>query len=144
MQILRAIPALAVLIVAAVHGDKLIAAIRPTEMMTLDEQEKTGVAKLTTPQKKELDLWINDHFTLKPVESSSALTLQQNLQNGSQLQLSDGSIYAIAPADQSKTSFWLTPFTIRIADSGDPAYPVLLTNSRTGESVKAKLIKRPN
>ncbi len=69
------------------------------------------------------------------------LTLEQNLQNGSQLQLSDGSIYEIAPTDKAKTTFWLTPIAITVSQSTDPQFPVLLTNTLTGVSVRAKQVR---
>lgn len=145
MQMLRAVSAVTLLIVAALNTGKLLGMIRLNDVMSQDEQKKTGVSQLTDDQKKELEQWINNTFVLKTTASESGmLTLQQNLQNGSQLELSDGSIYAIAPSDQAKTSFWLTPISIKVSPSGDPMFPTLLTNSLTGVSVKAKLVKAPN
>lgn len=93
-------------------------------------------------QKQPLEQSINTTAVLNATSTESeAPTLQQNLQNGSQLILSDGSTYAIAPSDQSKTELWLIPTSIQISDSGDPLYPILLTNSLTGVSVKAQLVK---
>ncbi len=39
--------------------------------MTVEEQQKTGVAGLSYMQKKELESWINDKFTLKTTTASS-------------------------------------------------------------------------
>jgi hypothetical protein len=73
--------------------------------------------------------------------AAQPLTLQQNLQGGAQLELSDGSLYEIAPSDRSKTTFWLTPIAMTITASNDPMYPVLLTNTLSGISVRAKQIR---
>ncbi len=141
MQLIRAIPILALFLFAILNSDKLIGLIKLNDVMSRAEQKKTGVARLSEVQKQELEKWMNDKFVLKPVQAEVPLTLQQNLQNGSQLELSDGSIYEIIPSDRSKTTFWLTPIVMKVAPSDDPMYPVLLTNTLTGVSVKAKQIR---
>jgi hypothetical protein len=141
MQILRAISALTIFMVAIFNSNKLLGTIRLNEVMSSSEQKKTGISELTPLQKQELERWINETFVLKTVGQTDTLPyLEQNLQNGSQLKLSDGSIYIIAPTDQAKTSFWLTPIPLKISSSQDHTYPVLLTNTLTGESAKAKQI----
>lgn len=144
MHRLRAIPALTLFFVTLLNMSNLLGMIHLDDIMTPDEQQKTGISQLTNEQKQALESWINETFVLKTKSlDSTALSLQQNIQNGSQLELSDGSIYAIAPSDQPKTSLWLTPISIKIGPSGDLQYPTLLTNSLTGEGVKAKQIKAP-
>jgi DNA replication protein DnaD len=113
--------------------------------MSSNEEQKTGVYMLSPAQKQELEKWINEKFTLKASNpTSTPIYLQQNIQNGSQLQLTDGSLYEIAPSDQSKTAYWITPIPIKISSSSDPQYPVLLTNTLTGMSVQARLISTPS
>lgn len=142
MQLIRAIPILALFLFAILNADKLMGLINLKEQMTPDEQKKTGVSQLSDAQKQALEKWMNDKFVLKTTHSDAPrLTLQQNLQSGAQLELSDGSIYEIAPSDKSKTTFWLTPIEMKITPSNDPMYPVLLTNTLTGVSVRAKQIR---
>lgn len=142
MQLIRAIPILALFLFAVINSDKLIGMIQLNDVMTQDDQKKTGVSQLSDMQKQELEKWMNDKFTLKTVSIATApLTLQQNLQNGAQLEMSDGSIYEIAPSDRSKTTFWLTPIAMKITPSNDPMYPALLTNTLTGVSVRAKQVR---
>ena len=142
MQLIRAVPILALFLFAVLNSDKLIGFIKLNDVMSQDEQKKTGVLQLSDAQKQELEKWMNEKFVLKSVHADiPPLTLQQNLQNGSQLELSDGSIYEIAPSDRSKTTFWLTPIEMKISASNDPLYPVLLTNSLSGVSVKAKQVR---
>lgn len=143
MQLIRAVPALALFLCAVLNSDKLLGLIKLSDVMSTDEQQKTGVAQLTGVQKQELEKWMNDKFILKTATSTASLTLQQNLQNGAQLELSDGSIYEIAPSDRSKTTFWLTPINMTVTPSNDPMYPVLLTNTLSGVSVRAKQVRAP-
>jgi hypothetical protein len=142
MQLIRAIPIFTLFLFAVLYSNKLIGLIKLNEMMSLDEQKKTGVSQLSEMQKQELEKWMNDKFILKSSRTDTPpLTLQQNLQSGAQLELSDGSIYEIAPSDRSKTTFWLTPITLKISPSNDPKYPALLTNTLTGVSVRAKQVR---
>lgn len=141
MQILRAISALTLFLIATLNSGKLLAMIRLNDIMTADDQKKTGIYNLSPTQKDQLELWINDKFTLKTVQTTPAPTLEQNLRNGSELKLSDGSSFIIAPSDQAKASSWITPIAIKISLSGDPLFPVLLTNMLTGASVKAKQVR---
>lgn len=142
MQFIRAIPILALFLLAVFNADKLIGLIKLTEVMSQDEQIKTGVSQLSETQKQALEKWMNEKFVLKTAQlTTHPLTLQQNLQNGSQLELSDGSLYEIAPSDRSKTTFWITPITLTITTSNDPMYPALLTNTLSGVSVRAKQLR---
>lgn len=141
MQIIRAATVFALFLFAALNSDKLSGLIKLNELMSQDEQQKTGVSKLSQMQKQELEKWMNEKFVLKSTNSEThPLTLEENLQSGSQLKLSDGSIYEIAPSDRSKTTFWLTPINMTVSASNDPLYPVLLTNTLTGVSVRAKQV----
>jgi len=140
MQILRAVSALTIFLAAALNSGKLLAIIRLNEVMTVDEQKKIGIYNLSPAQKEQLESWINDKFILKAAREKPLPTLEENLRNGSELKLSDGSSFAIAPSDQAKASAWISPIAIKMSPSTDPMFPVLLTNTLTGASVKAKKI----
>lgn len=73
-------------------------------------------------------------------ESVVQLYLSVNIQSGKQLLLSDNSLYEVAPGDVKTASTWLTPFPIRIDQSGDANYPCKLTNMTTNASIKARAI----
>ncbi|HSW86958.1 MAG TPA: hypothetical protein VLG49_05605 [Rhabdochlamydiaceae bacterium] len=118
------------------------------DVMSKDEQHLTGVYYLTHNQRAELEAWLNQNFDLKPKPSpreipKEELTLAENINNGHQLRLSDGSVYQIAPADVPRASGWITPFPIQIVPSGDMDYPFKIVNKNTGSSLKAKLISAP-
>ena len=146
MHPIRAISAIVVFAATVLYSSKVLGTLRLNEVMSMDEQKKTGIATLSDVQKKELESWINDKFVLKPGTISAApssIYLQQNMQSGAQLMFSDESIYEIAPTDRSKTVFWLTPIAVTIEPSGDPNYPSKITNTLTKVSVNGKMIRAP-
>ncbi len=145
MHPIRAISALVVFAITVLYSSKALGTLRLNEVMSMDEQKKTGIAILSDAQKQQLESWINDKFVLKPtpVAGASIIYLQQNIQSGAQLMFSDGSVYEIAPTDRSKTVFWLTPIAVSIEPSGDPNYPAKITNTLTKVSVSAKMVKVP-
>lgn len=147
MHPIRAISAITIFAIAAFYSTKLLGTMRLNEVMTVDEQKKTGVAGLSDVQKKELESWINNKFVLKTATAAPAaaqpIYLQQNIQGGTQLMFSDGSLYEIAPTDRAKATFWLTPIAVTIDASGDPNYPSKITNTLTNVSVNGKMVKAP-
>lgn len=126
-----------------------------SEVMTREEQKETGIDTLNAKQKMALQDWLNKKFVLKselenPKEEKAkegkaraTLYLSQNIDNGSQLVLSDDSVYQVAPADIVYSSAWITPFPLRLEASGDPEYPVKIVNAHNGKGVKAKQIRPP-
>ena len=110
--------------------------------MTSDEKKQTGVYKLNDKEKGALQTWIDNHYTKRSQPLSTTTQeqgiLQDNLKSGSQIRLSDGSLWTIHPKDTIITQSWITPVEIIVSQSGDPNYPYKLTNSLTGSSVRAK------
>jgi hypothetical protein len=114
------------------------------DVMSRDDQRKTGVSTLTIGQKLALESWLNKNFVLKPKEQTPQpqpeLSLSINIDNGQKLRLSDNSLWEIAPNDVQTAAVWITPFPVQIKSSGDPDYPCLLVNLNSGMSVKARPI----
>lgn len=142
MHFIRVISTVTIFAVTVFYSSKLLGTIQLQEVMTPDEEQKTGVSQLSESQKKELENWLNQKFILKnaPLAVSSHVYLQENINGGTRLILSDGSIYEIAPADRAKAAFWITPAEVVIKPSDDPLYPSKITNTLTNASVNAKLI----
>lgn len=115
------------------------------EVMSKEEQQKAGINKLSVKEKVELEAWLNRTFVLKvqKVEPTAALSLSININNGKQLELSDGSLWEIAPNDIQTSAVWITPFPVKIVPSNDPDFPFLLVNANSGVSVKAKKVLPP-
>jgi len=88
--------------------------------------------------KEQLALWLDTQMML----AAELPTVEENLRGGSELVLSDGSHYRIAPADRSEVRLWITPIPIKVSSSGDTTYPLLLTNTLSKVSVKAKKISK--
>ena len=110
-------------------------------MMSKEEQQATGVSTLTPPQKAALANWIDSNYTQKPIPSTpTQLYLSVNIQNGKQLLLSDGSLWAVNPNDVSTTALWITPFPLTLKESGDPNYPYEMTNQNSLEIIRVKRI----
>ncbi len=128
----------------AIIISQLQAQIILDEVMSRDEQKKTGVANLSSTQKVALEAWLNNNFVLKSKEEAEApqteLSLSINIDNGQKLELSDNSLWEIAPGDVPTSAVWITPFPVKIAPSGDPNYPCLIINPNSGVSVKARRI----
>jgi hypothetical protein len=108
--------------------------------MTTQEKQQTGISKLSSSEKGELQKWINDHYTKKKKSKAKEpkSMLQENLNSGSSIRLEDGTLWVINPADTPITQGWITPVDILVTPTDDPEYPYKLTNSLTGSSVKAK------
>lgn len=122
------------------------------DAMPREEQKKTGVADLSYQQKLALEQWLNDNFVQKKsgAEKSSdgrpAVYLSENINNGKQLKLSDGSLWDVAPQDANTASFWIIPFPLCFMDNTDTDkedYPKILVNQNTGVGVKVKMLKPP-
>ena len=70
------------------------------------------------------------------------LYLSLNIDNGAKLQLSDGSTFLIDPKDRIYSSYWITPFPIRLSSSNDSDFPVKITNLTSGTSVNGMRISK--
>lgn len=116
------------------------------DVMTKEEQKKTGIKKLNYAQKVALEAWLNKNFVLKTKAEviTAGLTLSINIEEGKKLELSDNSIWEVAPNDVPTAAVWLTPFPVKIAPSNDPQYPSLIINTYSGASVKARKLAPMN
>ena len=71
-------------------------------------------------------------------ERGSHPTIQESLNNGRFIRLSDNTLWEINPGDTPITQSWITPAEIISAPSNNSDYPFRLTNSLTGSSVLAR------
>jgi hypothetical protein len=65
-------------------------------------------------------------------------TIEENLNNGRLIRLSDNSTWQIHPNDTALTQSWITPVEIEVEETEDREYPYLLKNTLTGSKVRAK------
>lgn len=111
------------------------------EMMSIEDQKETGVVRLTDLQRKALAQWLIKHGYYDKngnEDTLHGLTVSININSGKAIQLSDNSVYEIAPEDQTISAQWLGPIPIKVTNVSDPNYPFLLTNLHNHLSVKAK------
>lgn len=111
--------------------------------MNSQERKKTGVSKLSDKEKAALQQWIDNNYIkrahpLQTAEMKGRTQISENLLNGRQIRLTDGSLWNIRPKDVPITQSWITPVDILVTQSGDPDFPFKLTNSLTGSSVFAQ------
>lgn len=112
--------------------------------MTVQQMRETGVAKLSSKEKKAFGQWLETRYTRKtppPVaaKTDKPPTIEENLKNGRFIRLSNHTLWEINPSDTLITQGWITPVEIKIEqNSGDPTYPYTLTNTLTGSSVRAR------
>lgn len=110
------------------------------QVMSAEEQEKTGINQLSRPQKLALETWLNNNFDPKPKEQKNptSLRLSINIDQGRELRLSDDSVWEVDPRDIPIASIWISPFEVSITPSQDPDYPCLITNKTTNASIRAR------
>lgn len=136
------LPTIALTIVCLFASSQAFGYIFISETMSKREQQRTGIAYLGANQRLALELWLNENFIPKPPEVvRTDLYLSENLNNGSQIRLNDGSLYEVAPSDRKIAARWITPFPLRITESGDQDYPWLFTNTYTGMKVLVRQIE---
>ncbi len=111
--------------------------------MSPEDEEDTGLNKLTPQEKQALQNWINAHHYIKAssqVRPHQDLTpeVSEVLGNGSYVKLSDKTLWKIHPNDRNITYGWITPVDIIVKKNGTKNYPYTLTNSLTGSTVRAQ------
>ncbi len=134
------------LIQAALHAEFYLNEVMPREV-----QKKSGVAELTYHQRLALEKWLNETFVLKnPQETTKkdeSLYLSQNIDHGKKLELSDGSLWEVAPDNVERASFWILPFPLYFVKNNDPLdnneFPLKLINQNTGLGVKVRQLRPP-
>ncbi len=114
--------------------------------MSRQDQKETGLYKLTDKQKLALQKWIDSNYMRKdsPLAATTGAknqaTLEDNINNGRYLRLSDSTSWEIKSEDTPITQGWITPVDIYVSQSGNADYPYILTNSLTESKVRAKKI----
>ncbi len=125
------------------YSASLNALIVLDDVMSQEDQKKTGVSSLTYQQKVALEDWLNQYCVMKKVkrqQKQKQLFLSINIDGGQKIQLSDNSMWQISPDDLPTAATWITPIPIQIVPSNYPDYPWLLVDTQTGVSIKAKKI----
>jgi hypothetical protein len=119
--------------------------------MSVSQMRATGVAKLSAKEKRALGKWIEENYSKKtptaPVAAAKqkAPIIEENLNSGRYIRLSDKTLWEIHPSDTLLTQGWITPVEIKIERTNeDSNYPFTLTNTLTGSSVRARPTRTMN
>lgn len=110
------------------------------DIMSVEDQRKTGVLGLKQRQKMELAKWLVDHGYYEAEKTNSSddnLTLTMN--DKKDLQLSDGSLWEVAPEDVAISSTWGSNAQVLLERTKNPLYPYNLLNLKTKEKVKVRV-----
>ena len=113
------------------------------QIMTKEDQKKTGISTLHYQQRLALEKWLNEHMVVKSqVTHASPVTrsLSININNGQKILLSDNTLWEVSPDDIGTSSVWITPFPVQVEPSGNTDYPSYLININTGARIKARQI----
>ncbi len=117
------------------------------EVMSREDQKRTGVAYLSTNQRIALEQWLNKNCNcpsrITPVEEEKNLYVSINIDSGKKIQLNDNSIWDVDPRDYSLSEAWLASIPVKIVPSFDPDFPCLLVNRNTGVSIRVKKGEAP-
>lgn len=111
------------------------------DLMSIEDQNKTGVIRLTQNQKMELAKWLVAHGYYQDEKNYEVLSgpkVALNVYDGKIIQLSDNSVWEISPEDRKTSQSWLSSIPIQVTKASDTKWPYILTNLLTNESVKAK------
>jgi len=127
--------------------------LRLDKLMTTQEQERTGIKKLTKSEREALELWLTNWTleVLAKAKSSSGQTyvgvggdhwVSKNIDSGRFIKLEDGSLWQISPIDRINTMLWLVVDEITVVESNNPLYPFKLINTDNGDTAEAKLVSQ--
>ncbi|MCH9630902.1 MAG: hypothetical protein S4CHLAM37_09120 [Chlamydiia bacterium] len=112
------------------------------DMMSIEDQRRTGVIRLKQNQKMQLAKWLVAHGFYerheKVTPKAPPLYLKSNI--GSQMTLSDDSDWEIAPEDVKTAKDWKDNPKVRVEKTKNPVYPYKIYNLETkgNEYVKAR------
>jgi len=122
----------------------LFLAANLSDYMPPDVQQKTGITSLTRQQQNELAGWLALYMGPSTTPVQKPLVLAENYHGGRVLQLSDGTIWEVAPEDVNYTGLWIMPFRVALGQSDNPIYPQTLTDLTTGTTVRVRQIYTVN
>lgn len=117
--------------------------------MSIEEQLQTGINKLSSQETANLQGWIDRNYQRRESAFSgrkkdTTPVMEQNLNSGRVIKLSDNTYWEINPTDTPITQGWITAAEIQVKpDPSNQVYPYILTNGITGSSVRARKAGAP-
>jgi len=126
--------------------------IKFDSLMTQEEQTRTGISKLTKPEREELEKWLTA-FMIKLFSSENAEKsfteigtrrwIKEKIDGGRYLLLDDNSLWEISSMSKLNTFLWMPMEDVYIIKNGNNSlYPYKLINEDSDETADAKLISK--
>lgn len=127
-------------------------AVNLMKVMNGDQLTGTGVGKISAVQRDNLEFWITDALdrTVQDVVKSTAAyggvnstpthSIKDWMASGSVIELEDGSLWQINPADRKTLASWQPGSVLSIGEPDKGEYPYRISNDK--QSVKGRLVGR--
>lgn len=112
------------------------------DLMSIEDQRRTGVIKLKQNQKMELAKWLVAHGFYNnnenAIQEEPAVYIKRNI--GSEITLSNNSEWVIAPEDVPIAKSWEGNPRVKVEKTSNPLYPYKIYNLETkgNEYIKAR------
>ena len=135
---------LSLIVACLLLSSQSFALILLDDAMSKEDQKRTGIVNLTFAQKQALEQWLNQYCELRSVPKATEqknLYLSEIIENGTKVQLSDGSVWLVDPVDVERAALWISSGALKIVQSNNPDYPCLIVDPSTGISIKAKKLE---
>ena len=135
---------LSLIVACLLLSSQSFALILLDDAMSKEDHKRTGIVNLTFAQKQALEQWLNQYCELRSAPKAAEqknLYLSEIIENGTKVQLSDGSVWLVDPVDVDRASLWISSGALKIIQSNNPDYPCLIVDPSTGISIKAKKLE---
>jgi hypothetical protein len=114
----------------------------PFHAMTTEDQEKTGIRKLTPKEQDALVSWWNLRKSIPTQDISQEFTIAEIQDGGKSITLNEGSKISFASSERKKTSKWVVGDTVGIMRTGRKG-SLTLYHVASGQKVKGKREQAP-
>jgi hypothetical protein len=129
------------------------------QVMTKQDQEQTGVAKLSPKEREALEAWLTQ-FALRAIQASgtapaskpktagayagaaSGHWIKRIVERGKIIELEDGSLWELSSFSRVDAILWLVTEKIVVTAGDMPGYPYKLINPDGESAAEAKLISQ--
>ena len=136
-----------IVLLSSISYSKKNFVINLDDLMTPEEQKKTGISKLTEAEKEELEKWLTGIFIMTASEISKIHQklggerhwIKEKLDGGRYLILENNIVWEISPLDRVNTFLWMPLEDVLIIKNDHGfLYPYKIINVDNNETVDAK------
>lgn len=146
-------------LVSIAHGQDKPFRLTLDQVMSKQDQEQTGVSKLTPKEREALEAWVTQ-FALKAIQATGTAPatkpkaggpyagiggghwIKRVVERGNLIELEDGSLWALSALSRVDAILWLPIEKIIVTEGGAPGYPYKLVNPDGKSTADAKLLSK--